>query len=54
MSNEVNHRMDKYSTSRNKKHIARYLLLFVLFILIVSAILGAVYLHTVQKSVNRS
>ncbi|WP_367366607.1 LCP family protein [Leuconostoc pseudomesenteroides] len=54
MSNEVNHRMDKYSTPRNKKHIARYLLLFVLFIVIVSAILGAVYLHTVQKSVNRS
>lgn len=50
----TNHRMDKHSAPKKNKHVARYVMLSVLFIVVVSAVFGGVYWHNVQKSVNHS
>ncbi|WP_188353478.1 LCP family protein [Leuconostoc pseudomesenteroides] len=54
MADKATHRMDKYASSKQSHILRKYAILFILLIAITGSILGSVYLHNIQHSVNRS
>ena len=54
MTEKSTHRMDKYTTSKNRHPLQKYVILFTLLIAIIGTVIGSLYLNNVQNSVNHS